>query len=241
MLAACAPVQQAATSPDYHKTRTGAGIGAGVGAVIGLLTKGDKFDNALIGAALGGIAGGAVGNYQDRQEAQLKQSMAGTGVEVVRKQDNITLDMPGGITFATNSSDLNAAIYPILDKVALSLNQYDQTMVEVAGHTDSTGSASYNQALSLQARAVGVGVPGQPRRALPAPDGGRGRRESSGRLQRHARRAPGEPARGAHHRAGDAGPARHRAGAGRLSDPPQNKRPGKETVLAGPSRAGSAG
>jgi outer membrane protein OmpA-like peptidoglycan-associated protein len=150
LLAACAPVQQAATSPDYHKTRTGAGIGAGVGAVIGLLTKGDKFDNALIGAALGGIAGGAVGNYQDRQEAQLKQSMAGTGVEVVRKQDNITLDMPGGITFATNSSDLNAAIYPILDKVALSLNQYDQTMVEVAGHTDSTGSASYNQALSLK-------------------------------------------------------------------------------------------
>jgi outer membrane protein OmpA-like peptidoglycan-associated protein len=81
--------------------------------------------------------------------------MAGTGVEVVRKQDNITLDMPGGITFATNSSDLNAAIYPILDKVAQSLNQYDQTMVEVAGHTDSTGSASYNQALS-QRRAQSV-------------------------------------------------------------------------------------
>lgn len=149
-LSACVPVQQAATSPDYHKTRTGAGIGAGVGAVIGLLTRGDKFDNALIGAALGGVAGGAIGNYQDKQEAQLKQSMAGTGVEVVRKQDNITLDMPGGITFATNSADLNAAIYPILDKVAQSLTQYDQTMVEVAGHTDSTGSAEYNQALSLR-------------------------------------------------------------------------------------------
>ena len=65
-LYACAPVQQAATSPDYHKTRTGAGIGAGVGAVVGLLTKGDKFQNALIGAALGGVVGGAIGNYQDR-------------------------------------------------------------------------------------------------------------------------------------------------------------------------------
>ena len=148
LLPACVPVQQAATSPDYQKTRTGAGIGAGVGAVVGLLTHGDKFQNALIGAAIGGIAGGAIGNYQDRQEAQLRQAMAGTGVEVVRKQDNITLDMPGSITFAVDSADLNAAFYPILDRVSATLTQYDQTMIEVAGHTDSTGSAAYNQALS---------------------------------------------------------------------------------------------
>src|SRR5262249_45375232 len=95
LLTGCETTQQAATSPDYQKTRTGAGIGAGVGAVVGLLTHGNKFDNALIGAAIGGLAGGAIGNYQDRQEAQLKANMAGTGVEVVRKQDNITLDMPG--------------------------------------------------------------------------------------------------------------------------------------------------
>ncbi|MBS0367492.1 MAG: OmpA family protein [Proteobacteria bacterium] len=155
LLAGCVPVQQAATSPDYHKTRAGAGIGAAAGAAIGLLTRGDKFQNALIGAAIGGVAGGAIGNYQDRQEKQLRASMAGTGVDVVRKDDNITLDMPGGVTFATNSSDLNAAFYPVLDKVAATLVQYDQTMVEVAGHTDSTGSAQYNQALS-QRRAQSV-------------------------------------------------------------------------------------
>jgi len=148
LLMGCETTQQAATSPDYQKTRTGAGIGAGVGAVVGLLTHGNKFDNALIGAAIGGLAGGAIGNYQDRQEAQLKANMAGTGVEVVRKQDNITLDMPGSITFATNSADLNANFYPILDKVAGTLVQYDQTMIEVAGHTDSTGSAAFNQSLS---------------------------------------------------------------------------------------------
>jgi len=152
---ACVPVQQAATSPDYHKTRTGAGIGAGVGAVVGLLTKGDKFQNALIGAAIGGVAGGAIGNYQDRQEAALRAKMAGTGVDVVRKDDNITLDMPGGVTFATNSADLNASFYPVLDKVSGTLVQYDQTMVEVAGHTDSVGSVEYNQALS-QRRAQSV-------------------------------------------------------------------------------------
>ncbi|HXB18306.1 MAG TPA: OmpA family protein [Steroidobacteraceae bacterium] len=56
--------------------------------------------------------------------------------------------MPGNITFATNSADLNASFYPVLDKVSSTLVQYDQTMVEVAGHTDSTGGAAYNQALS---------------------------------------------------------------------------------------------
>src|SRR5262245_22003005 len=106
-LAGCMPMQQAATSPDYQKTRTG----AGVGAVVGLLTRGDKFQNALIGAALGGVAGGAIGNYQDRQAAELRQKMAGTGVAVVQKDNNITLNMPGNITFATNSSDLNANFY----------------------------------------------------------------------------------------------------------------------------------
>ena len=164
LLSGCVPVQQAATSPDYQRTRTGAGIGAAAGAVIGLLTRGDKFDNALIGAALGGVAGGAIGNYQDRQQAQLKQSMAGSGVDVVRKDDNITLDMPGNLTFATNSSDLNAAFYPVLDKVSATLVQYNQTMIEVAGHTDSTGSAAYNQTLSerraqsVAAYLVGRGV-----------------------------------------------------------------------------------
>lgn len=148
LLSGCMPMQQAATSPDYQKTRTGAGIGAGVGAVVGLLTRGDKFQNALIGAALGGVAGGAIGNYQDRQAAQLRQKMAGTGVDVVQKDNNITLNMPGNITFATNSADLNANFYPVLDQVSGTLTQYDQTMIEVAGHTDSTGSAEYNQGLS---------------------------------------------------------------------------------------------
>ena len=147
-LSACATVDQTATSPDYQKTRTGAGVGAAAGAVIGLLTRGDKFQNALIGAAIGGVAGGAIGNYQDRQAAKLRADTAGSGVQVVQQGNNITLAMPGSITLATNSADLNASFYPVLDKVSSTLVQYDQTMVEVAGHTDSTGSAAYNQALS---------------------------------------------------------------------------------------------
>jgi len=69
-------------------------------------------------------------------------------VEVVRQGDNITLDMPGNVTFAFNSADLNAQFYPVLDKVAETLKEYDKSVVEVAGHTDSVGSDAYNQTLS---------------------------------------------------------------------------------------------
>lgn len=147
-LAGCQTMETATTSPDYQKTRRGAAIGAAAGAVIGLLSKGDKLENAMIGASLGGLAGGAVGNYQDRQERKLRQQLAGTGVDVQRVGDNITLNMPGGVTFATNSADLSAQFYPVLDQVAGTLTEYNQTVIEVAGHTDSTGSATYNRTLS---------------------------------------------------------------------------------------------
>jgi outer membrane protein OmpA-like peptidoglycan-associated protein len=148
-LAGCASMQDIATSPDKEKTRKGAGYGAAAGAVIGLLTGGnDKFQAAMIGAAAGAIAGGSVGYYMDKQEAKLREQMAGTGVDVVRNGDNITLDMPGGVTFAFDSADLNSQFYPVLDKVAGTLGEYNKTVIEVAGHTDSVGSASYNQQLS---------------------------------------------------------------------------------------------
>lgn len=144
----CESLRSVTSNPETQNTRRGAAIGAGVGAVVGLITGGDKLERALIGAAVGGLAGGAIGNYQDRQERKLRAELAGTGVEVVRNSENITLDIPGGITFAVDSSDINSSFKPILDKVASTLVEYDQTLIEVAGHTDSTGSDSYNQGLS---------------------------------------------------------------------------------------------
>ena len=135
-------------NPDTAKTRSGAAIGAGIGAVIGLLSKGDKFDNAVIGAAIGGLGGAAIGSYQDQQERKLRAQLANSGVEVQRVGNNITLDMPGGVTFATNSADINANFYTVLDKVAATLGEFNQTVIEVAGHTDSTGSRAYNMSLS---------------------------------------------------------------------------------------------
>jgi len=148
-LAGCAATEDFATNPEKEKTRRGAGIGAAGGAVAGLLI-GGGWEGALIGAGVGALAGGAVGNYQDKQEAKLRQQMAGTGVDVVRTGDNITLDMPGGVTFAFDSSSLNPQFYPVLDKVAQTLGEYNQTVIQIAGHTDSTGSHAYNMKLSEQ-------------------------------------------------------------------------------------------
>lgn len=132
-------------------TTKGALIGAAAGAVVGLITGDDAVErrqHALIGAGLGALAGGSVGYYMDKQEAKLRAELEGTGVSVTRMGDNITLNMPGNVTFATNSSDLSPAFFSVLNSVGKVLEEYEQTVVEVAGHTDSTGSDSYNQSLS---------------------------------------------------------------------------------------------
>ncbi len=135
------------------KTAVGAGIGASVGAVVAYLdNKGDdsrKRNQRILAAAAGGAAiGGGIGYYMDTQEAKLRQQLRGTGVSVERVGDNINLIMPGNITFATNSADINSNFYSVLDSVALVLTEFDKTVVVVAGHTDSDGSDALNETLS---------------------------------------------------------------------------------------------
>lgn len=153
--AGCTTVNPYTRETQTSKAVKGAGIGAAAGAIAGLLTKGDKLENALIGAGVGALAGGGVGYYMDVQEAKLRQKLEGTGVSVTRVGDNITLNLPSSITFATNSADLNAQFYNALDGVSMVLKEYNKTVIEVAGHTDSTGSDQYNQQLS-QRRASSV-------------------------------------------------------------------------------------
>lgn len=129
----------------------GALIGAAAGAVVGLVSGDDAVERrqrALIGAGIGALAGGAVGHYMDRQEAKLRAELEGSGVSVTRIGDNITLNMPGNVTFATNSSDLRPEFFNVLTSVSKVMKEFDKTVVEVAGHTDSTGSDEYNQGLS---------------------------------------------------------------------------------------------
>ncbi|EAS48741.1 MAG: OmpA family protein [Aurantimonas coralicida] len=132
----------------------GAGIGAGVGALGGYLVGRaagvDSGRAALIGAGIGTLGGGAVGAYMDNQEAKLRDQLRGTGVSVTRVGDRIILNMPSNITFPTDQSSILPAFYPTLNSVALVLKEYDKSIVNVYGHTDSQGSDGYNFTLSQQ-------------------------------------------------------------------------------------------
>ena len=158
LMLGCALVLPACTTLDPYTREEGpahaqrqAVIGAAVGGAVGLITGDSSVERkkrALVGAGLGALAGAGVGNYMDRQEAKLRAELERTGVSVTRDGDNITLNMPGNITFATNSSDLNANFYDVLNSVSMVLAEFDKTVIEIAGHTDSTGETAYNQALS---------------------------------------------------------------------------------------------
>ena len=142
--------------PSSNKTATYGGLGALAGAAAGALINHDnRGKGALIGAAIGGASGAGYGYYADKQEAALRQSMQGTGVEVQRQGDQIKLIMPGNITFATDSAEIVSNFYAPLNNLASSFKQFNQNSIEIVGFTDSTGSRQYNMDLS-QRRAQSV-------------------------------------------------------------------------------------
>ncbi len=138
-------------------TAKGAMIGAAAGAAVGALSGSrDRGKRAAIGAGIGVLAGGAVGAYMDVQEKKLREQLQGTGVSVTRVGDEIILNMPGNITFSTDSADIRSDFYPVLNSVVSVLKEYNKTILEITGHTDNTGSAEHNQQLS-ERRASSVG------------------------------------------------------------------------------------
>jgi outer membrane protein OmpA-like peptidoglycan-associated protein len=146
----CSTVNPYTQEQQTSKLAIGTGIGAASGAVIGLLTADSKHRqrNALIGAGIGAVAGGGIGYYMDVQEVKLRQQLENSGVSVTRSGDQIVLNMPGNITFATNSADINAGFYDVLNSVAIVLNEFNKTTVDIIGHTDNVGSDVHNQQLS---------------------------------------------------------------------------------------------
>ena len=150
---------------DPNRTQRGALIGAGIGAVAGLLSGKDATERrqrAMVGAGIGGVAGAGVGAYQDRQEAELRRQTAGTGVDVQRDGDVIKLNLPDGVTFDFNKTNVKPQFYPALNSIASTIKQYDQTIVEINGHTDNVGSLAANQKVSEErARSVGAYLAGQ--------------------------------------------------------------------------------
>jgi outer membrane protein OmpA-like peptidoglycan-associated protein len=142
------------TTGQSEFSRTGMGAGAGVllGALAGAATsKGkNRGKRMLEGAAIGGVLGGGVGAYMDHQEAQLRQQMQGTGVDVQRNAQTGAVDliMPGAITFPTGSSNINPSFAGTLSQLAQTLNGNTQQTISVRGYTDNVGNASFNQQLS---------------------------------------------------------------------------------------------
>ena len=166
MLAGCATYTGQTNDPnDPNRTRNGALIGASIGAVAGLLSGKDATERrqrAMVGAGIGGLAGAGIGAYQDRQEAELRRQTAGTGVDVQRDGDVIKLNLPDGVTFDFNKTEVKPQFYPALNNIASTIKEYNQTIVEINGHTDNVGSLAANQKVSEgRAQAVGNYLAGQ--------------------------------------------------------------------------------
>ena len=127
-------------------------IGGGVGALGGLLLGGliGGGTGRIIGAGIGGIAGAAVGYTMDKQIKELKEQTAGSGVDITPTDNGqaILVNLPEGVTFDVGSYSLRPEFRATLDKVADNLKQYPNSLIDVYGHTDSTGSDAYNQTLS---------------------------------------------------------------------------------------------
>ncbi|QIL20676.1 OmpA family protein [Thermomonas sp. HDW16] len=164
--AGCATYTGQTNDPnDPNRTKRGALIGAAIGAAAGLLSGDDAVERrqrAMVGAGIGALAGGGIGAYQDKQEAELRRETAGTGIDVTRDGDVIKLNLPDGVTFDFAKYDLKPQFYPALNTIASTLKDYNQTIVEVSGHTDSVGSDAANQTLSeRRANAVASYLIGQ--------------------------------------------------------------------------------
>lgn len=146
-------VSACVTDPNTGEKKVSrtAAVGAG-GALAGLLLGGliGGGTGRIIGAGIGGVAGAAVGYQMDKQIKELKEQTAGSGVDVTEVDNGnaILVNLPDGVTFDVDSSTLKPQFRSTLDQIAQSLQTYPDSLIDVYGHTDSTGSDQYNQALS---------------------------------------------------------------------------------------------
>jgi outer membrane protein OmpA-like peptidoglycan-associated protein len=160
-IAALVTTSACTTDPETGERRISKTAIGGIGGVLGGYLLGDLVGGRrdrtekILGAGIGGLAGAGIGAYMDRQERDLRARTAGTDVQVTREGDNLVLNIPSGITFAYDSADVQPQFKRTLDQVAETLAQYNQTYIDVYGHTDSTGSDAYNQTLS-ERRATSV-------------------------------------------------------------------------------------
>jgi outer membrane protein OmpA-like peptidoglycan-associated protein len=157
-LSACTPKENYNPNDPNQRTREGAIVGGLFGAASGLIV-GDnakeRRNGALIGAVIGAGVGAAVGNNLDKQAAELRRDIGNGDVSIVNTGNELIVTMPQDILFATDSANLRSDLQGDLRALANNLDKYRDTTIDIVGHTDNTGAASYNQDLS-QRRAQSV-------------------------------------------------------------------------------------
>lgn len=151
-LAACV------TDPNTGEQKVSRTAIGGVGGALAGYLLGDLIGGKtarIVGAGIGGVAGGYVGYQMDQQIKELKEETAGTGVDVTSDGQSILVNLPNGITFAVDSTMIQPGFRPTLDDISANLVKYPNSLIDVYGHADSTGSEAYNQDLSeRRARSV---------------------------------------------------------------------------------------
>lgn len=146
-LSACQTQDAYTGQSKVNKATTYGAIAAVVCGAIGSREDRERAGKAALGC---GLVGMGVGAYMDAQERKLREELVGSGVQVEREGNNLRLVMPNNITFSVNQATLNTSIYATLNSVVKVLNRFEETLLQVAGHTDSSGSNEYNQTLSLR-------------------------------------------------------------------------------------------
>lgn len=131
------------------KAKRGAGIGAAAGAVAGAVIGnqgGNNRTGAVVGAAAGAAVGAAIGHRMDKQEQELRQIQ---GVEVTRPSEGeIDVRLTSDILFDVDSTALRSESRSTLRELASNFQRYPDELIDIEGHTDSTGTSSHNQDLS---------------------------------------------------------------------------------------------
>lgn len=148
-------VSACVTDPNTgERTVSRTGIGAVLGGTLGYVL-GDVIGGStarIIGAGIGGSAGAVIGKQFDDQIRELEEETAGSGIDVeeVGDQQAILLKLPDGVTFDVDSSTISPGFRTTLDTVANSMIKYPNSLIDVYGFTDNTGSDAYNMRLSKE-------------------------------------------------------------------------------------------
>ncbi|MGY5847304.1 OmpA family protein [Salegentibacter sp. HM20] len=138
---------------NANNKQKGAVIGSAGGAVIGGVIGNNTGDGntalgAIIGGVVGGTAGAIIGDRMDKQAQRIEEEIPGAEVERVGEGINVTFDESSGVYFDTDKYNINAKSRETLNKLADIFKEYPNSNILVEGHTDSTGSESYNLTLS---------------------------------------------------------------------------------------------